>query len=76
MNEIAVLVDEQGEHINMITDNMNQAGENLLSANQDLDGAIEQQKKARKKYCCAAVIVLIITVLVVGVIYILNSDNP
>jgi hypothetical protein len=30
MNEIALLVDEQGEDINMITENINQAGENLL----------------------------------------------
>lgn len=30
MNEIALLVDEQGENINVITENVNQAGENLV----------------------------------------------
>jgi len=47
----------------------------LLSANEDLDGAIVEQKKARRKYCCLAMFGLLVAVIIVGVVFITTSGN-
>jgi t-SNARE complex subunit (syntaxin) len=75
MNEIALLVDEQGENINVVTENVNQAGVNLVEANEELDEAIVQQKKARKKCCLIAVVLVIAVIVVLGVVFITQWNN-
>ncbi len=54
----------------MITDNMNQAGEDLVEANEELGEAIVLQKKAKSKCCIIAVILVIAVIIVLGVVFI------
>ncbi len=54
----------------MITDNINEAGENLVEGNEELDEAIVQQKKAKSKCCIIAVILVIAVIIVLAVVFI------
>lgn len=66
--DLAVLTKLQGEHLDSIESNVNNASDYISTGNVELVGAIEYQKSIRYKQCCIALIVLVIIGIVVGVI--------
>ena len=64
--DISVLVQDQGEHIDIIEENVNVTADNVQKGMKDLEVANELQQKARKKKCIVAAAFLIILLLITG----------
>eukprot|EP00003_Mantamonas_plastica_P012040 TRINITY_DN2201_c0_g1_i9.p1 TRINITY_DN2201_c0_g1~~TRINITY_DN2201_c0_g1_i9.p1 ORF type:complete len:324 (+),score=126.88 TRINITY_DN2201_c0_g1_i9:1442-2413(+) len=64
--DMAVLVEEQGEMLNVVESNVLKAAEYTGSGVKKMESAIRNQKKARKKMCCLIVFFLIILGAVLG----------
>ena len=72
INEMGGLVGgEQADMINAMDDNMRDAKQNLIQANQQLDNAIVYQKKSKKKYICVVVTIIVLLLIAAGMIYFL-----
>jgi len=65
--EMATLVESQGEMLNSIETNVNQAQYSTEHGLKDLVKARELQKSSRKKMCCLVLIFLIIGAILAGV---------
>lgn len=66
--DFALLTEQQGELLDQIEHQVQEAGEYVGEANVQLVQAIELQKSIRKKQCIIALIVLIILGIIIGVI--------
>lgn len=63
MNETYTLAEQQGEKLDIITDDLFITYNNITFANQDLEEASKSQRKSRKKYIVFS-LVLIIAIMV------------
>ena len=72
MRDIAVEVDEQGENLNVISDDLLKANGNVVQANADMDDANEMHRKSRKLKVCIVATILVLVVMAIGVIVILK----
>jgi len=70
MNDFVLLVGEQGELLDSISEHVKQAGEFVEQGNKQLEGAIKSQKETRKYQCCFIVFVLIIIAIIVLMIFV------
>ncbi len=66
MNDLAALVQEQGEMLDSIEGNVESAQTYIKKGNENLRQAINLQKKTRKCYCCLLCIVIIIVVVLIA----------
>lgn len=66
--DLALLVDNQGEFLDQIEQQVKQASDYIDSANQDMAKSIDYQKKIRYRQCCIVIIVVIILAIIIGVI--------
>ena len=60
---------EQGENLDVISDELIKTTENMIQTNKNLDEASSQQKKAKKKYKVLVFIIILIIVIVAGVLF-------
>lgn len=63
--DVAHIVTEQGSQLDIISDNVQNVGQNTQGANVELRGASRYQKNARNKACCLLVILAVILVIIV-----------
>ena len=70
---MAVQVEQQGNNLDVISEELMNANRNLTDANKQMDEAKELQKKSRKKYIILVIIILILIAIGVGVAVILKS---
>ena len=73
MNDVAVMVDEQGQNLDVISEELMTANRNLQDTNTQMDEAVILQKKSRKKYIILIAIIVILVLGGVGVIVILTT---
>ena len=66
---------DQGEHIDIIEENVNVTADNVQKGMKDLEVANELQQKARKKKCIVAAAFLIILLLITGGTLLAVSNN-
>lgn len=66
MNDLAALVQEQGEMLDSIESNVESAQTYIKKGNENLRSAIALQKKTRKCYCCLLCIVIIIVIVLIA----------
>lgn len=59
MNETYTLAEQQGEKLDIITDDLFITYNNITFANQDLEEANKSQRKSRKKYIVFSLILII-----------------
>lgn len=62
--DMAVLIQEQGEMLNQIKYNVKTAHQQVTDGNKKLTQAIEQEKQVRKTKCCLLICVLILIVII------------
>jgi syntaxin 1B/2/3 len=69
--DMSLLVDQQGEKVNNIEQNVQSSANNTEKAVTELKASVELQKSARKKKWCMVIfcLVLIIILVIVGVVY-------
>lgn len=63
--DVAHIVTEQGSQLDIISDNVQNVGQNTQGANTELRSASRYQKNARNKMCCLLVILAVILVIIV-----------
>ena len=68
MNDMGILVDEQGQNLDIIEDELLKTNQNMISANKELDEASSLQKKARKKYVIMIGIIVVVVIAVAGIL--------
>lgn len=66
VQDMAKEVQNQGEMVDIIDENILMAQKNVESTNDELDEAKSHQKKSRKKYIILIVVLIFIVVIVVG----------
>lgn len=71
INDMGVEVEEQGQNLDVISDELMNTNRNLVQANEQLDEANDLQKKSKKKYIFMVVLILLIVLAVAGVIFFL-----
>lgn len=72
MNDMGVMVDEQGNNLDIITDELVKANNNMQAAQENIDDANTYQKKSRKKYVFMVVLIILIIFVVVGLVFFLT----
>ena len=65
---LTILVAEQGDALDRISDHVGVAHANVVRGTKDIAAAAQLQRRVRKRRCCLAVLVLVLIVLVAGVI--------
>ena len=73
VTDMAVEVNEQGENLDVISEELLKAHKNVEATNVDLDEAKRLQKKSRKKYCCLVLLIIMIVGLGLGLFFILKK---
>jgi t-SNARE complex subunit (syntaxin) len=59
--------------LDLISDELMKASQNVVAANDNIDDANELQKKARKKYIFLVTLLILIIIVVAGVIFFLTT---
>lgn len=72
MNDMGVMVDEQGNQLDIITDELVKVNNNMQAAQENIDDANTYQKKSRKKYVFMVVLIILIIFVVVGLVFFLT----
>ena len=70
MNDMGVMVEEQGQNLDIIEGELLKTNQNMVATNENLDEASKLQKKSKKKYIILVVILIIIIIAVAGIIFI------
>ena len=70
---MALMVDEQGDNLNHISEEMLAAKKNVEASNDYLNEASKTQKKSRKKYIILAILIILVVAAVVGVVFIIKK---
>lgn len=73
MNDMAVEVEQQGNNLDVISQELMTTNKNMTDTVKYTEQASELQKKSKKKYICLVIIIIILVAATVGVIVILNS---
>jgi t-SNARE complex subunit (syntaxin) len=73
--EVAVLVDAQGEMLDVIEENVHSANSYVEKANKELSTAVKVQRSNRKWECCLAIVLLIVLVAVFAPLIVNLSDS-
>jgi t-SNARE complex subunit (syntaxin) len=71
MNDMALMVDEQGGNLDLISEELVKTNENMIQANKNLEDASTLQKKSKKKYVILVGLIVLIIIIVAGVIFFL-----
>lgn len=74
--EVAVLVDSQGEMLDVIEENVHSANSYTEKANKELETAVKVQKNTRKWECCLIILLLIIAAAILAPMVTTFSDDP
>ena len=72
MNDMGMMVEEQGQNLDIIEGELLKTNQNMVATNQNLEQASKLQKKSKKKYIILVVILIIIIIAVAGIIFILT----
>lgn len=72
MNDMGVMVDEQGNNLDIITDELVKVNNNMQAAQENIEDANTYQKKSRKKYVFMVVLIILIIFVVVGLVFFLT----
>lgn len=72
MNDMGVMVDEQGNQLDIITDELVKVNNNMQAAQENIEDANTYQKKSRKKYVFMVVLIILIIFVVVGLVFFLT----
>lgn len=75
MNDMAVMVNEQGEDLETISEQMISTNKNLVETNKELDQASNLQKRSRRKYVIFSLLLIVLIAGVIGVIFMTKSDS-
>ena len=67
MNDMALEVNEQGENLDVISEELLTAHKNVAEANEALDEAQKYQKKSKKKYAILVLVIILIVATVIGI---------
>lgn len=70
MNDMGIMVEEQGEQLDVISEELMKTNKNLVDTNQNLEEASTLQQKSRRKYVLLVGLLILIIVAVGGVIWI------
>lgn len=70
MNDMGIMVEEQGEQLDVISEELMKTNKNLVDANQNLEEASTLQQKSRRKYVLLVGLLILIIVAVGGVVWI------
>ena len=70
MNDMGIMVEEQGEQLDVISEGLMKTNKNLVDTNQNLEEASTLQQKSRRKYVLLVGLLILIIVAVGGVIWI------
>ena len=73
INEQGIMVEQQGQNLDEITEQLMNANKNMTQTNEQLDEAAQLQKKSKRKYFCLVAIIIIVIIAAAGVIFILTS---
>lgn len=73
MNDMAILVNEQGENLEIISEDLMTTNKNLVETNKELVVANTLQKKSRRKYCLFALLLIVLVSVVIGVVFLFRS---
>ena len=73
--DFALLVEQQGELLDQISYQVQQASDYIDEGNTEMVGAIEYQKSIRKKQCCIIITVFIIIGIIVAIIFGMKSST-
>jgi len=73
INDEAIMVQEQGENLDIITEELTKTNQNVEESNRNLDEAVALQKKTNPKYRLLIFIVALVLVVVGGVISIVTQ---
>jgi t-SNARE complex subunit (syntaxin) len=68
------MIEEQGQNLDVISDELMNTNKNLTQANENLDEAAKYQKKSRKKYVILAIIIIVLIIIAVGIVVILTQN--
>ncbi len=71
MNDMGLMVEEQGEQLDVITEELVKTGKNMEDTNSNLEEASTLQKKTRKKYVLMVTLLVLIILVVAGLIFFL-----
>lgn len=70
MNDLGVMVEEQGDNLEIISDELMKTNRNMVVANENIEEASKLQSKSRKKYLIFLLIIIIVIAAVVGFVFI------
>jgi t-SNARE complex subunit (syntaxin) len=73
--DFALLVEQQGELLDQIAYQVQQASDYIDEGNTEMVGAIEYQKSIRKNQCCIIITVFIIIGIIVAIIFGMKSST-
>ena len=66
---MAMEVGEQGENLEVITEELTKTTENMVQVNKNLEEASQQQKKGKRKYKVLVFVIVLIIVIAAGVLF-------
>ncbi|XP_031472477.1 CBL-interacting protein kinase 26 [Nymphaea colorata] len=66
MNDMGVMVDEQGEQLDVISEELMKTTKNMADTNNNLEEASSLQKKSRRKYVFLVALLVLIIIVVAG----------
>lgn len=72
MNDIGVMIVEQGDNLNIISEDIMRTNKNVVEATGHMEEANTLQKKSRKKTICLVALILLIVGVVIGVVFIVK----
>jgi t-SNARE complex subunit (syntaxin) len=69
MNDMGLMVEEQGEQLDVITEELVKTGKNMEDTNSNLEDANNLQRKSRKKYVFMVTLLILIILIVAGLVF-------
>lgn len=75
VTDMAVMVDEQGQNLDVISEELLKTQKNVEQTNEEMTQASTLQKKSRKKYILLALLVLFLVGIVLGLVFILGGNK-
>lgn len=72
MNDMGVMVDEQGNNLDIITEELVKVNNNMQAAQENIEDANTYQKKSRKKYVFMVALIILIVFGAVGLVFLLT----
>ena len=73
INDTGLMVEEQGQNLDYISEELVKTHENVVATNKNLEEASHLQKKSRKKYVIWVILILIVIVVVAGIVFFLTK---